>query len=67
MSLFTGLDYCNGLLDWTTGLTQTAIKCRTKTKRAHSACYFANIGSLAGRGVFPRVSRGRVHILSVQN
>ena len=26
VSLFTGLDYWNGLLDWTTGLTQTAIK-----------------------------------------
>jgi len=26
MSLFTGLDYWNGLLEWTTGLTQIAIK-----------------------------------------
>ena len=64
-----------GLLEWTTGVDywthpncyKIPFKCRTKAKRAHSACYFANIGSLAGRGVFPRVSRGRVHILSVQN
>jgi len=64
VSLFTGLDYWNGLLDWTTGLTQTAtykvpFKCRTKAKCAHSACYFANVGSLAGQGVFPSVSRGQ--------
>ena len=63
VSLFTGLDYWNGLLDWTTGLTQTAIKyllsVEQKLKRAHSACYFANVGSLAGRGVFPSVSTGQ--------
>ena len=48
------------LLEWTTGFTQTAtFKCRRKAERAHSACYFANVGSLAGQGVFPSVSRGQ--------
>ena len=45
-----------GLLEWTTGLDywthpncyKIPFKCRTKAKRAHSACYFANVGSLAG-------------------
>ena len=67
-----------GLLEWTTGVDyrthphcyKIPFKCRTKAKRAHSACYFANIGSLAGRGVFPRVSRGQrscAYLISFNN
>jgi len=37
VSLFTGLDYWNGLLDWTTGLTQTAIKCLFQCRTARSS------------------------------
>jgi len=52
---------CLYSLDWTTGMDYYKIpfKRRTKAKRAHSACYFANVGSLAGQGVFPIVSRGQ--------
>jgi len=66
------------LLEWTIGLNywthpnchKIPFKCRTKAKRAHSACYFANVDSLAGQGVFPSVSRGqrsRAYLISFNN
>jgi len=67
--LFTGLDYWTGLLDWTTGLTQTTIKYLFSVGQrlyvhAHLAYYFANGGSLAGQGVFPMSVevKGYMHI-----
>ena len=56
-----------GLAEWTTGMDywthpncyKIPFKCRTKAKRAHSACYFANVGSLASRGVISSISRGQ--------
>jgi len=67
-----------GLLEWTTGLDywthpncyKIPFKYRTKAKRAHSACYFDNVGSLASRGVFPSVSRGQrlcAYLISFNN
>ena len=67
-----------GLQEWTTGLDywthpncyKTPFKCRTKAKRVHSACYFANVGSLSGRGVFPNISRGQrscAYLISFNN
>ena len=45
-------DGCLYSLDWTTGLTQTAIKCPFQCRtEAHSACTLL--------GVFPQVSRGQ--------
>ena len=47
--LFSGQDYWNGLLDWTTGLTQTAIKSLfTVGQTCSFILFFAYVGSLAG-------------------
>ena len=50
-SLFTGLDYWTGLLDWTTGLTQNDVKspfqCRREANHVYSAYLFAKFSPLA--------------------